>query len=140
MQELTPYITLLMEPEGEEHLETIRGHLAALDAHIIDKMLLAADVDDVPKLFRILPAPSLSQALAAITKEPPPFEKAPQLLIDRVFQAVYDRSEELLAEAAARVLADPGRTAQFREAYERFKEIKEDEKLLSALYPKAIVQ
>ncbi|MGV1099349.1 hypothetical protein ACUUL3_08060 [Thiovibrio sp. JS02] len=139
-QEVTPYINLLMEPEGDGHLESIRSRLMTLDAIIIDRMLAAADIYDTPKLFRLLAAPTLQQAVIAITKAPPPYEKAPQLVIDKVFQAVYDCSEALLAEAAAKVYADPLRPGHFRDAYERFKEIKEDEKLLSALYPKAVVQ
>jgi hypothetical protein len=60
-------------------------------------------------------------------------------VIDKVFQAVYDCSEELLGQAAARVVAGADMPVHFREAYERFKEVKEDQKLLSALYPKAIL-
>ena len=138
-QEITPYINLLMAPDGEEHLELLRSLLGNLDAPMLENMLSSADIYDAPSLFRLISRPELAQAVLIITKIPPPYEKTPQQVMDKVFQAVYDRSEDLLARAAERVMADPASPPHFQEAYERFKEIKEDEKLLSALYPKAIV-
>lgn len=137
--EITPYIKLFMAPDGEANSARVRGLLHALPGGTIEKMLGAADIYDVPDLFRCVAEPTVSQAVIAMTKAVPPYEKAPQLVIDKVFQAVYDCSEELLAQAAARVAGGAERPAHFQEAYERFKEIKEDEKLLSALYPKAIL-
>ena len=137
--EITPYIKLFMTPDGEGDLARVRGLLHSLSGDIIEKMLGAADIYDVPDLFRCVAVPTVSQAIIAITKAPPPYEKTPQLVIDKVFQAVYDCSEELLGEAAGRVTESAGKPAHFQAAYERFKEIKEDEKLLSALYPKAIL-
>lgn len=137
--EITPYIKLFMAPDGEGNLVLVRGLLHSLSGNIIEKMLSAADVYDVPDLFRCLAEPTLAQAIIAITKAPPPYEKNPQLVTDKVFQSVYDYSEELLAQAADKLVASAERPAHFLEAYERFKEIKEDEKLLSALYPKAIL-
>lgn len=139
-QEITPYINLLMEPEGERHLEIVRSHLRSLSGDTLEKMLWAADIYDAPKLFSLMPNPTLTQAVIAVTKTPPPYEKSPQVVVDKVFQAVYDFSETLMDQAANKVLSDPSRPPHFREAFERFKEIKEDEKLLSALYPKAVVQ
>ncbi|MDG4476340.1 hypothetical protein [Thiovibrio frasassiensis] len=137
--EITPYIKLFMAPDGEGNLARVRGLLHSLNGSGIEKMLGAADIYDVPDLFRCIAEPTVFQAVVAISKVPPPYEKAPQLVVDKVFQAVYDCSEELLAQAAARVAENAERPAHFQEAYERFKEIKEDEKLLSALYPKAIL-
>ena len=138
-QEITPYINLLMAPDGGEHLDLLRSLLNDLDASVLENMLSAADIYDVPNLFRLLNRPVLAQAVIVITKTPPPYEKTPQQVMDKCFQAVYDSSEELLVQAAEKVKADPPGQANFQAAYERFKEIKEDEKLLSALYPKAIV-
>ena len=137
--EITPYIKLFMAPDGEGNLARVRGLLHSLNGSLIEKMLGAADIYDVPDLFRCVAKPTVSQAVIAISKAPPPYEKTPQQVLDKVFQAVYDCSEELLARAAARVTGSAERPAHFQEAYERFKEIKEDEKLLSALYPKAIL-
>lgn len=138
-REITPYIKLFLAPDGEANLARVRGLLHSLDGSAIENMLGAADIYDVPDLFRCVAEPTVAQAVIAITKVPPPYEKTPQLVIDKVLQAVYDSSEELLAQAAAKVAGSAERPAHFQEAYERFKEIKEDEKLLSALYPKAIL-
>jgi hypothetical protein len=137
--EITPYIKLFMASAGEGDLARIRGLLHSLSASTIEKMLDAADIYDIPDLFRCVAEPTLPQATIAITKTVPPYEKNPQLVVDKVFQAVYDCSEGLLAQAAARVAGSVVRPPHFQEDYERFKEIKEDEKLLSALYPKAIL-
>lgn len=138
-REITPYIKLFMAPDGEGNLARVRGLLHSLSGGVIEKMLGAADIYDVPDLFRCVAEPTVAQAVIAMTKAVPPYEKAPELVVAKVFQAVYDCSEELLAQAAARVAGSAERPAYFQEAYERFKEIKEDEKLLSALYPKAIL-
>lgn len=138
-REITPYIKLFMAPDGDGNLARVRGLLHSLSGNAIEKMLGAADIYDAPDLFRCVAEPTVEQAVIAISKAPPPYEKAPQLVIDKVFQAVYDRSEELLDQAAARVAGSAGMPVHFQGAYERFKEIKEDEKLLSALYPKAIL-
>ncbi|MHB1184725.1 MAG: hypothetical protein ACYC4A_08520 [Desulfobulbia bacterium] len=137
--EVTPYLKLFMAPDGEGNLARVRGLLSSLNGSLIEKMLGAADIYDVPDLFRCIAEPTVAQAVIAITKSPPPYEKSPELVVDKVFQAVYDCSEELLARAAAKVAGNADKPAHFQEAYERFKEIKEDEKLLSALYPKAIL-
>ena len=138
-REITPYVKLFMAPDGEANLARVRGLLHSLSGAAIEKMLGAADIYDVPDLFRCVAEPTEAQAVIAITKAVPPYEKSPELVVDKVFQAVYDCSEELLAQAAVRVAGSADRPAHFQEAYERFKEIKEDEKLLSALYPKAIL-
>ena len=139
-QEITPYVRLLLNSDGgDEHLAILRDLVAGLDGGVIDRLLLATEVYDMPIMFGLLSAPTLGQAVIAITRDPPPYEKTPLLVVDKVFQAVYDSSEELLGEAAALVMGDPACPAHFPGAYERFKEIKEDEKLLSALYPKAVV-
>ena len=138
-EEIMPYIKLFMAPDGVGNLARVRGLLYSLSGSAIEKMLGAADIYDVPDLFRCVAEPTVSQAIIAITKVPPPYEKTPQLVVDKVFQAVYDCSEELLDQAAVKVSGRTEMPAHFHEAYERFKEIKEDEKLLSALYPKAIL-
>lgn len=137
--EITPYIKLFMASDGEGNLALVRGLLHSLNGGIIAQMLGAADIYDVPDLFRCVVEPTVAQAVIALTKVPPPYEKNPQVVIAKVFQAVYDCSEELLTQAAGMVAESAARPSHFQEAYERFKEIKEDEKLLSALYPKAIL-
>lgn len=138
-REITPYIKLFMAPDGDGNLARVRGLLNSLSGSAIEKMLNAADIYDAPDLFRCVAEPTVEQAVIAISKAPPPYEKTPQLVIDKVFQAVYDCSEELLDKAAVRVTGSAEMPVHFQGAYERFKEVKEDEKLLSALYPKAIL-
>jgi len=137
--EITPYIRLFMASDGEERPTRIRVLINSLSGDLIGRMLDAAEVYDVPALFRCIAAPVLAQAVLAISKAPPPYEKNPQAVMEKIFQAVYDVSEDLLDEAAAVVLGKADCPAGFKSAYERFKEVKEDEKLLSALYPKAIM-
>lgn len=137
--EIRPYIKLFMAPDGEENLVQARALLYSLSDSVFEQMLAAADIYDVPGLFRCFAEPKVSHAVVAITKEPPSYEKAPQLVVDKILQAVYDCSEELLTQAAEKVAENKIKSAYFQEAYEKFKEIKEDEKLLSALYPKAIL-
>jgi hypothetical protein len=134
-EEVTPYIRLLMEQEQED--EVIRSLFLTLDDWVLTEMLMAADIYDTPKLFRLIPRPTLAQARIALLKTPPPYEKMPGLPRRKVFQAVHDCSEELLAEAAKDLRRQGEVGAEFEEAYERFKEVLMDEKILSSLYPKA---
>ncbi|MDA8165134.1 MAG: hypothetical protein M0017_08915 [Desulfobacteraceae bacterium] len=134
-EEITPYIRLLMEEEQED--EVIRGLFLGLEEWVLTAMLEAADIYDTPRLFRLIPQPTLAQAMIALLKVPPPYEKAPGLPRHKIFQAVHDSSEELLA-AAVRDLRHRGEGgAEFEEAYERFEEVLMDEKILTSLYPKA---
>lgn len=139
LSEITPYIRLFLAQDGEGRMIRLSALLQNSSEDLVGNLLSAADIYDAPDLFRCIARPSLPQAILILGKEPPPYEKKQQAVLGRVFQAVYDAGEELLNEAAAVVFARPGCPSFFKPAYERFKEVKEDEKLLSALYPKAIL-
>ena len=139
-QEITPYIKLLLAPENEQHPEMIKLLLKPLKTVVVEKMLVAVDIYDTPKLFDLIEAPTLQQAAIALRKAPPPYGKAPFLVISKLFQAIHDRSELLLREAAAKIKESPAKPDHFDESYERFQEIVDDEKFLSALYPNAKVK
>lgn len=134
-EEITPYIRLLMEEEQED--EVIRSLFRTLDGWVLTKMLTAADIYDTSKIFRLIPRPTPDQARIALLKAPPPYEKTPGLPRHAVFQAVHDCSEELLTEAVEDLRRQGKVGDDFEEAYERFKEVLTDEKILSTLYPRA---
>ncbi|MEW6593448.1 MAG: hypothetical protein AB1413_01120 [Thermodesulfobacteriota bacterium] len=137
LPEVTPYIRLLLTAEENEARTQLAGLVNGLAPATVGHLLAAADVHDAPRLFALLHAPTVTQAVIAISKQVPPYEKNPGLLLNRVFQAVHGKSPALLAEAAAVVRRSGTAPENFEEAYSRFLEILEDEKLLSTLYPKA---
>ena len=143
--EIKPYIRLLLDNsyagQGWSGEVENDGGMAALLHGIGEENLLlmleCAEIYDIPKLFSLLPRPTREMAVIAMKKVPPSYEKTPLLMIDRVFQAIRAKSDKLLEEAAAVVLAAADAPADFAANYERFKEIMMDEHILSLLYPKA---
>jgi hypothetical protein len=144
-EELVPYIRILLvnvsEGRGTEGFSADDGQLACFLEEISDENLLlmieCAEIYDVPKLFRILRDISIKQAVVALKKVPPPFEKNPLLIMDRVFHSIREKSTELLEKAAKEVLASDDAPDNFVDNYKRFREIVMDEKILSVMYPKA---
>ena len=136
-EEIAPYISLILAEDNDAQLEQLISLFNELDSTIQEKLFLCADVYDVPKLFQVLKQPTVDHALIALRKLPPPYEKSPQVVFHRVFQAIHDNSADLLEEAAKSIGESNDIPEHFEEAYERFQEIIEDEKLLSSLYPKA---
>lgn len=137
LDEITPYVRLLLaEEEGKEH-KSLVALLKDIDKDVICRMVMAADIYDVAKLMRLVPSPTVEQAVAALMKAPPPYEKKPDLVLDKVFQSIHDRSDTLFEEAAAELRNRTDAPAHFDAAYERFQEILADERILSAMYPKA---
>lgn len=139
LPEVTPYLRLLLAAEEGEAKARLAELVNGLTPATVDRLLAAADVHDTPKFFTLLATPTVARAVIAISKAVPPYEKNPGLLLNRIFQAVHEKSPMLLAEAAAVVRQGGGAPEHFEEAYARFLEILEDEKLLSTLYPKARV-
>lgn len=144
-EELVPYIRILLgnvsEVRGAEELSADDEQLACFLEEISDEDLLmmieCAEIYDVPKLFRILKSISIDQAVVAMQKVPPPFERNPLLIMDRVFHSLREKSAELLEEAAKEVLASDDAPDNFAANYGRFKEIVLDENILAIMYPKA---
>lgn len=145
-EEIKPYIRLLLDssevgPESPEPLDGGREELVALLARFGDDSLLllveCADIYEVPKIIGLLRHCPIELAISALKKVPPPYEKNPPLVIDRVFQAIRQKSAALLEEAAEQILAGADTPVEFAANYERFREIMMDEHILSLLYPKA---
>ncbi|MFO7607482.1 MAG: hypothetical protein R6W72_14420 [Desulfurivibrionaceae bacterium] len=144
-RELTPYISLLLDgnASGEEGKTTsvagdvLRDLLDNVEASDLLLMVECAEIYDTPRLFGLLRTISREQAVLAMTKVPPPYEKNPLLVIDRVFHAVKEKSPEILASAAEEIMNSEDPPKDFVTNYERFREIMMDEHILSMLYPKA---
>lgn len=137
LEEVTPYVRLLLAEDLGDDTERLVPLLKDLEEEVLCRMVEAADIYDVAKLLRLVPKPTVEQALVALAKEPPPYEKNPEDVLDKVFQAIHDRSESLFEEAAAELRNRTDAPAHFVAAYERFEEILADERILSAMYPKA---
>jgi len=144
--EIKPYIRLFLENCDIEHGErdekfAADTRVAALFDVIGEKNLLllieCADIYDIPKLLKHMTCITKEQTIIALKKVPPLYEKNSLLIIDRVFQAIREKSIEQLEAGAAVVLASKDAPGDFANNYARFKEIMMDEHLLGILYPKA---
>jgi len=138
--EIAPYIRLLLTAEEEEEKKELSALLSAQPADILARMVAAADIYDAPKLIALIQEPDVAQAMEALCKEAPPYEENPHLVQDRVFQAIHAKSPRLLEMAVEAVRSSGRGPRHFEVAYQRFCEKLEDEKLLSALYPRARVE
>lgn len=144
-EEIKPYIKLLLEEVsavgGASEAAGKDNRLLELLTNISEDDLLlmieCADIYDIPRLFGLLSEVSERQAIMALKKVPPLFEKNPLMVIDRVFHAIKEKSTELLEASAQGVLASDDAPENFSANYERFREIMMDEHILSLLYPKA---
>ncbi len=136
-EEITPYIRLILSDDSDAHLAEYASLINGLGPEILEKIFQCADIYDVPKLFRIVERPAEKHAVLALRKIPPPHEKETKLVFHRVFQAIYNNSPALLEKAAESIRNSGDVPGHFNASYEMFKEIVEDEKLLSTLYPKA---
>ncbi|MBU0676155.1 MAG: hypothetical protein KJ950_16070 [Proteobacteria bacterium] len=147
--EITPYVRIFLESArdaggeqnpGESSLgrENLAELLKKMDPDLIELMLECTDIYDVPIFFALINRPTKSQAVVALRKVPPPFEKDALLVLDRVFHSIRGKSERLLEEAADEIAHDPlGSPENFIQNYRRFQEIMMDEQMLGILYPKA---
>lgn len=145
-EEIKPYIRLFLENcdigaggwTGEVGAdERMVAMVDGIGSENILLMIECAEIYDIPKLFRLLRHPTRQQAVIALKKVAPPYEKNPLLIVDRVFHAIREKSGQQLEAAAAGVLASSDAPADFADNYGRFKEIMMDEHLLGLLYPKA---
>ena len=143
-RELSPYIHLLVSEyvgrrergEGGEELREIFAHLPR---EIVVAMLRCVEIYDVSDLLELVRGVTIDDAIVVLQKVPPPYEKKSLLLLDRVFQSVNSCGDQLLERAAAKMAADGDAPEHFSGAYERFREILLDEKILMSLYPQAKV-
>jgi hypothetical protein len=108
---------------------------------ILRKMIMCTDVYDIPVLLELLPELDVEDAVVILRKKPPPYEKKPQIIVDKLFQAVFDKtSEKLLENAAQDIMTSEDIPLHFVDSYKRFKEMREDEQVLSSLFPQATGQ
>ncbi len=135
-EEITPYVRLLLAEHDTEQ-ESYRKLFAQLSDEMQIFLLDAADIYDIPKLFRLLPCPGMEHAKVALVKSLPYYEKEKQLIRDRVFYAINDYSGELLEKVVRKLINEERAPEYFQENYERFQEIMEDEEFLLSLYPKS---
>ena len=136
-EEITPYIKLLLSDLSEEHTEQLEEIFTVLESTVVEQMVLAADIYDTPKLFSLIHDPTVAQAVIALLKAPPSYEASPLLLLDKVYQSIHEASDGLLEEAATKLGSRNTVPKHFEEAYARYQEILEDQRVLSSLYPKA---
>lgn len=136
-QELTPYVRLLFSEENVANEEEMREILAGLPLEMQKDFLRVADIYDVPRIMRLSPALNDALVEIALTKELPPYETKPQKVMDAVLNAVNERSEELLATVAARIMANGVAPQHFAENYERFRAILKDKKFIRRQWPQA---
>ena len=138
-EEIRPYIRLFLENcdsgsnGADEQMVALLEGIGEANRLL---MVECAEIYDIPKLFTLMSNPSQEQVVIALKKTPPPYDKNPLLIIDRVFHAIWKKSGEQL-EAAAAKLAGASPPANFAENYKRFQEIVMDEHLLGLLYPRA---
>lgn len=143
--EIKPYIKLLLEDvsavgdagEAGEKENRLRKLLANIGEDELLLMIECADIYDIPRLFGLLSDVTQRQAIMALKKVPPLFEKNPLMAMDRVFHSIKEKSTELLEASADGVMASDDAPGGFAANYERFREIMMDEHVLSLLYPKA---
>jgi hypothetical protein len=136
-QEITPYVKIFLADEDDEKRTLLIKLISKLDKQLVDKIVTAADIYDTPELFSLISRPTVLQAVIALRKAPPPYEKNPQAVLDKLYWELHNHSELFLIKARDELLASGNVPEHFEKQFKRFREIVEDEKILSALYPKA---
>jgi len=137
LDEITPYIRLLLSEVEEGRRQELASRINGLEESLISQMLRAADIYDATILFGLLEHPTVEQVAIALTKEAPAFEKSAQLVIDKLFMAIHRQAPAVMEAAATMIVANNEVSPHFEQAYARFKDMLMDEELLSALFPKA---
>lgn len=143
-RELAPYIHLLVSEyvgrrERGEGVDELQGIFSRLPRATVVALVRCVEIYDVPDLLELIGILTVEDAVLVLKKVPPPYEKRSILLLDRVFQAVNNCGDHLLERAAQKMACDGDAPAHFAKAYERFREILIDEKILLMLYPQANV-
>jgi len=137
LEEIQPYVRLLLDDDGEERRQELAGMLAALDEEVLCQMLRASDIYDVSILFGLLGCPAVEHAMVALGKSAPPYDRSPQMVTDKLFLAVHHKAPALMEDAVRLIRAGGTTPIHFEPAYGRFKEMLKDEEILSSLFPKA---
>lgn len=135
--ELTPYVRLLFSEENVANEEDLRGILAGLSPEILEEFLQVADIYDVPRIIILIPELNERLVEIALVKEVPPYETKSQKVMDRVLNAINDRSERLLPTVAAMIMGNGSAPSHFAENYERFLAILEDKEFIRSQWANA---
>lgn len=136
-EEITPYINLLLAENSVEEEKILSSQLGELTNDILSQLLSAADIYDIPKLFNLIPQPNEDHAEIVLRKHVPPYEKKPLMVLDKVYFAINNYSEQMLGAVAEKIIKEGNGPKKFKENYERFRGILEDEEFLLSLYPYA---
>ena len=136
-EEVTPYINLLLAENSDEEEKILSLQLGELSNDVVSQLLSAADIYDTPKLFNLIPQPDEQHAELALRKDVPPYEKKPLMVLDKVYYAINNYSEQMLEKVAEKIIKEGDGPRNFKENYERFRGILEDEEFLLSLYPYA---
>ena len=137
LEEVTPYINLLLAENSTEEEKILSQMLGELPNDVLNKLLYSADIYDTPKLLNLIPQLNERHAEIALRKEVPPYEKKPLMVLDKVYYAVANYSEEMLDVVAEKIIVEGKGPKNFEENYERFLGILDDEEFLLSLYPYA---
>jgi hypothetical protein len=137
LEELTPYINLLLAENSDQEEKILSRQLGELSNDVLSKLLSAADIYDTPKLFKLIPQPDECHAEIALRKDVPPYEKKPLMVLDEVYYAINNYSDKMLGRVAEKIIKEGNGPKNFKENYKRFRGILEDEEFLLSLYPYA---
>ncbi len=146
-QEIAPYIHLLIEEYQYDNIVGDGNSAVSSQAEIVDigslpheiirRFLECAEIYDIPILINIIGHLTVDEAVLALQKIPPLYEKRPLEVFDRIFQAIHDCDHTLLARARDKMLSLGTIPDHFISVYERFQEILKDKEVLCALFPQA---
>nr|MBF0221602.1 hypothetical protein [Desulfobulbaceae bacterium] len=143
LEELAPYMHLLISEyssfvDGVNYdvmTDTLKPVFGKLNRGTVARMIQCVEIYDLPVLLSLIEDLSVDEAILALRKKPPVYEKKSLLVLDKVFQAVNESRAGLLAQAAKKMEEEGDVPEHFPVSYARFKEILHDEKILMALYP-----
>jgi len=145
--EIKPYLRLLLSeyedsinntgPDQGKASDAFTALFAKLDSKVLLRLVECTDIYDVPKLMKLVPKLTVEEGVIILLKAPPPYEKKPDLLLAKIYQAMYECSGGTLEQAANQVKESAKGHEYFEKSYERFREILDDEKFLTSLFPNA---
>ncbi len=136
-EELTPYVRLLFSEENVDNEDELRLILAGLAQEMQEEFVQIADIYDVPRVVRLMPALNEKMVEIALKKELPPYETKPQKVMDKVLNTINDRAGEILAKVASVIMENGAAPKHFAENYERFRAILADKEFIRSQWPNA---
>ena len=136
-RELSPYLTLLLDNSNieDEQLKVLLQEISMLSGH---RLIEIADIHRLPRLINSLPYLDVDMAKIAICKEMPSYEKKIQQVLDRIFTAIINHSNDILQLAVTKIIQDDDQPAYIQDNYQRFLAILKDEEFLRSIYKKAL--